>query len=147
VKHLLMALLVCFSGMAVAENNGNWWRSLPTSGKVGYVMGYLDGGCDGAMRVLDEIQPNDERLKRIQKCVWPDGVTYGQIVDGVNHFYSDYRNRLIPTDSALRCVKSEIEGKPLSQSQIEQMRKNATTTPADVDKMVQQILEGQKKKP
>ena len=147
MKHLLITLLVCFSGMAVAENNGNWWRSLPTSGKVGYVMGYLDGGCDGAMRVLDEIQPNDEQRKRIQKCVWPDGVTYGQIVDGVNHFYSDYRNRLILTDSALRCVKSEIEGKPLSQSQIEQTRKNATMTPADVDKMVQQILEGQKKKP
>jgi hypothetical protein len=110
-------------------------------------MGYLDGGCDGAMRVLDEIQPNDEQRNRIQKCVWPDGVTYGQIVDGVDHFYSDYRNRLILTGNAFRCVKGEIEGKPLSQAEIEQMRKYATMTPDDVDKMVRQALEGQKKKP
>lgn len=139
-------MLVCFSGMATAQNNGNWWRGLPVSGKVGYVMGYLDGGCAGAMRVLDEIQPNDEQRKRIQKCVWPDGVTYGQIVDGINHFYSDYRNRLILADDAFRCVKAEIEGKPLNQAQIETMRKNAALSPADIDKMAQQIIESQKPK-
>jgi hypothetical protein len=59
--------------------------------------------------------------------VEPVSVTYGQMVDGVNHFYADYRNRLIPLGFAFGYVEREIEGNPAPQAELEAMRRKSAS--------------------
>jgi hypothetical protein len=125
MKHLLVVLLLTGAFAHAQTHNGNWWRTLEPSNKLMYVIGYMDGDCAGEMRALMQVQPTQAQREHITKCVWPDAVTFGQVKDGLDHFYRDYRNRLIFADDALTIVKKEVEGQPTSTAEVEKLRKNA----------------------
>ena len=131
-----------------AENrDGNWWNAQSRSSQ--YLAGFLDGvvatngntklllspwftpapkcdteACYAKMseyaRNLGALITKDERRY--------DGVTVGQIADGLSRLFSDYRNRQIGVIDVEEVVKDSIRGSTDDQIQrrLELLRKNAS---------------------
>lgn len=105
---------------------GNWWRGLSADGRVGFVIGYTHGLCEGGAQVLNALSPLSEKQeKSIPRCTFPAETTFGQIMDAVNQFYEDANNRLILIQDAFTVVRAQIEGHPLSPQQILDFRRVA----------------------
>lgn len=144
-RHLILVFAVAFSMLlfaAVARNapedrrDGNWWRELERSQKINYMVGFFDGMELGNKfsywGILDK-NKNNPAVRQVfgsysdydQKYF--SHVTNYQLMDGVDTFYSDYRNRLILVDDAVWLVVNEIAGKPDAEMQkmIENWRKSA----------------------
>ena len=132
MKRVLIALLVCFSGIATAQTaDGTIWRVLPANAKLFYVIGYREGNCTGAAQALTDFQPpNNIKGKDIAGCSFPVGITNYKIVARVDRFYANPRNRLIITSIALMVVKSELEGTPVTDAMLESFRKLKTSKAA-----------------
>lgn len=113
--------------------DGTWWRSLSPLQKNAYVVGFLDGTDYGtqnaASLVLGHLTgrtlPSDGREEaeaqafmewakglyyEIHKSTFLDRVKAGQLVDGVDHIYSDYRNRRIPPVLIIDVAAEAIRG-------------------------------------
>ncbi|HTH74700.1 MAG TPA: hypothetical protein VL635_09875 [Trinickia sp.] len=113
--------------------NGNFWLTQSSSSHIDYILGFLDGmrlganfsqwkwdvtskeGLSKASSALDSY--NTEAQKYISN------VTVGQIVDGLNQFYSDFRNRNIMIHDAVWLVLEQISGVPDDQLHLEGWRK------------------------
>jgi hypothetical protein len=87
---------VAFEASAdVGSHDGNWWRKQEDSLKIGYVIGCMD----------HLVAANPE---------WAKGVTFGhvlsfnEIVDRLNLFYSDSRNRSVPVQVAIPAIVFKI---------------------------------------
>jgi len=125
MKRVLVVLLVCFSGIAGAQNtDGNMWRTMPTLAKVSYVRGWEDGNCAGVGQTLPDLKPNEG--KRVGVCLFPVGTSGIEIAARLDRFYYDSKNRSILTAIALAFVKKEMEGTPLTQTVINRLRQEAT---------------------
>jgi len=126
MKRVLIAVLVCFSGIAGAQNtDGNMWRSMSTLAKVSYVRGWEDGNCAGVAQTLPNLQQSDG--KRIRVCLFPVGTSGLEIAARLDRFYYDSKNRSILTAIALTFIKKEMEGTPLTQTVIDHLRQGAKT--------------------
>ena len=116
--------------------NGNWWLARREDQRIYIVAGFTEGmelGNDFSFWRLNE----GEKLKG---CIsasistyrdtfnkYLAQVTVGQIVDGLDELYKDYRNRLIPLYGAVWIVLQGIAGEPKDKLDlsIENWRKNA----------------------
>jgi len=122
------------------ENNstrdGNWWRTQEQICKYQYVVGFFDGtelGYDFSYWGIMDTNRNDPAVGKIQKSYnaysakFLTNVTSSQLVDGLNEFYSDYRNRRITVINGIWLVLNEIAGTRQTEMQkmIESWRKNA----------------------
>jgi hypothetical protein len=131
MKSLWMtALFFALSFSAYAQSprrDGNWWREQSYSDKITYMVGFFDGMDLGrefsfwksvddkvcAPKIMESYDSyNDKYMK---------GVTNGQLVDGLDDFYKDYRNRRIKVHNAVWLVSNAIAG----------------TSQADLDKRVE----------
>jgi hypothetical protein len=136
-KGIAIFLLLGAAAMAQESptHNGNWWRTIPYDMRVGYVMGYLEGGCHQESDVLASLNPlSDEQRSKIPSCVFPNQTTFGQIVDAMDQFYHDANNRLIWSENAFDCVRAALYGKPFPQKEIARMRRSAAEFPATASK-------------
>jgi len=140
VRLLLTVLQVLFLMPATpARNNqrdGNWWLAQTEGLKVGYMVGFLDGIALGrnfaSWQFMDDPQ-SEACLKKVllssieYEKKYLSNVKVGQLVDGLNDFYSDYRNRGIAIDRAVWLVLNGIAGTPKEKVErmIEAARKNA----------------------
>jgi hypothetical protein len=129
MKQVLVVLIVCLSGIAGAQkaqiDDGTWWSGLSYQ-QLFYVIGVSQGRCAGAYEALRRVQPRP-KLSKPPECNRAGEATYGQITDAVSQFYSDARNRLILATDAFRFVEREIDGNPLSHTELEAMRRNAAS--------------------
>jgi hypothetical protein len=119
-------------------DDGYWWECADLQGRekvlcpirqLGYVMGYsagYDKAAETAVGVKEVVQKVlgsilnqhekdyswtattqafdiilDERLKSI---------TYGQMMDGLTHFYADFRNKRIKIAEAFQIVRMQVQG-------------------------------------
>lgn len=131
-------LLVC---VPVSRNDtntrrdGNWWRELDRPEKISYMLGFFDGmdlGHDFSYWPLLK-DDKDSSVAKIATAYheyvskYLSNVTNVQLVDGLDTFFSDYRNRRIETSNAVWLVLNEISGKPEAEMQqmIEKWRKNS----------------------
>lgn len=128
-----VALLVP-SALAAADRtdlDGYSWEKLDASFKLGWVSGYaqamdLAGSlqmvtCASNMPMYVKEFPNTDPKVILQKMCLSDtqfdyeGIPMGQLVDGINAFYKDYRNKQLPMSSAIQYARDAIKGKPTQE--------------------------------
>ena len=114
-----------------SKRDGYFWGEMPDSFRSCYVMGFADG-LELSAGFFDALtEPIRDRVDSSSKgccsVVWAygdmlskrrlPGITYGQMVDGIDRLYKDYRNKQIPIPFLLELVKMEVEGR--SEAQID----------------------------
>jgi hypothetical protein len=132
---------VIFLAMAVAwgsdhRQDGNWWRKQNDSFKVGVIIGFARGeevGQLNAARTFRLAHGDDRCVSAVTDHVLKakgtfSNTTVGQIIDGVETFYADYRNRTIWFHSAIQFVLDGIKGTPRDEldRMIEDARKRSS---------------------
>jgi hypothetical protein len=109
------------------QHDGNWWikdaKKDPDSElhQLLYLVGFIEGMSDGLSRLDVKIivkHMNEKNNPCVAEVVnaykkedeYTDAVTAGQLRDGLNDFYSDYRNRSISVTNAIDVVLRQIKG-------------------------------------
>src|SRR5438128_4084001 len=102
---ICMSVLLSYSASASAERrDGNWWRSLSQRYKYDYALGFLDGIKLGAKFSYWGTFEKDNKDRCTAEAIasyreYQDkyllNISNDQVVDGLDEFYSDYRNRRI----------------------------------------------------
>lgn len=98
-----------------ARTDGDWWKNLNSLAKYGYIVGYADGSskADATWAFgLCKTQVPTKYLAAVQKGNDYSEFTVGQLIDGVNEFYKDFRNTKILARDAMMVVKQQISGVP-----------------------------------
>jgi hypothetical protein len=125
-----------------ARRDGNWWREQSQATKANYMIGFFDGmdlgkyfsywglpPKSGTGLVDPKVDPAAQVIVSYDGLVtrFMSHVTNLQVSDGLDMFYSDYRNRTIRIHSAVWVVLNMIAGKPEKEIQdlIEGSRRSA----------------------
>jgi hypothetical protein len=122
------------------DRDGNWWISQEQLAKYSYMVGFFDGMELGENFSIWGMMKTPTADPAVGKAVssydqfsnkYLTNVTNGQVVQGLDEFYSDYRNRRIKVASGVWIVLNEISGKSKDEMQklIETYRKNAVQSP------------------
>jgi hypothetical protein len=141
---LLLFLAVVPSRAADGTRDGNWWREVPQAAKSGHLVGFFDGMDLGKEFLVLGIETTAtggvagkgldpaarSAFHKSYMAVWEkymNRVTNGQISDGLDKFYDDYRNRRISTSNAVYIVLNFIGGRSEREmtTMIESFRKNS----------------------
>jgi len=101
-------LLTCLSAHPQSEFDGDFWLSKSKDAKILYVVGFVDGRNHGINEAEEALgtKVEDPRLSKLASQV-----TVGQIVDGVDELYKDWRNRKVLLRHAMEYVVDEAQGK------------------------------------
>jgi len=128
----LLLIAVTMSGFAQddARRDGNWWKNIPTAGKLWYMAGVVEGmqlGRDVSSWLFQKNSASDacrasliESFRAFRNNI--GNSTNEQIADGLNEFYSDYRNRSILVIHGASVVMRAIGGE--SKSYLEEVTIN-----------------------
>lgn len=117
------------------RRDGNWWLAQSELGKSYYVTGFFDGMTLGNQFSYWGISDKDDPARAKAVASYSEfgdkylkHVTSGQMVDGLDKLYSDYKNRRIMVWGAVWLVANGIAGKSEAELQgmIESWRKNAS---------------------
>lgn len=136
---LLAFLLICVSAAYASDDtprNGNWWRLLDRTTKLDYVTGMFDGIILGNEFSIWRYPPEAGKTTVSAEAVnsfnsytskYLRNVTSSQLADGLDVFYSNFRNRGLNIQNAVWLVLNEISGKPHTEMEklIEAFRANA----------------------
>jgi hypothetical protein len=132
---MAVALLVSVPARNAVNSlrDGNWWVEKDPTSKLYYVTGFFDGielghefsywglpkGGEEASNVVASFASHGTK--------YMSGVTNSQLVQGLDVFYEDYRNRRIRIPGGVWLVLNEISGKSKDEMQkmVENYRKNA----------------------
>jgi hypothetical protein len=118
------------------NRDGNWWRNQTRVARLSYMTGFFDGVQLGNnfsyFAYAKEYEASDpDALVAMQKTTesfdkysteYLNNVTNEQVADGLDKFYSDYRNRSIALKNGVWIVLNAIAGKP--ESEIEHISEN-----------------------
>jgi len=121
------------------RRDGNWWIGQSSLAKLNYMVGFFDGMELGSKfsywdlpvqkdkREADTCQDKTVRSYHQNQKKFFSNVTNDQIVDGLDTFYTDYRNRRIMVDAAVWLVVNGIAGTPQKEldKMIESWRRNS----------------------
>jgi len=100
--------LLCITSYGQSQFDGDFWIPKHQDAKLVYVIGFVDGRNDGINDAAEALG-SDIYNPKISKLA--SKVTVGQIVDGVDEFYKDWRNRKVLLRHAMQYVMDEAEGK------------------------------------
>lgn len=136
---VFLTVTFCLIGVASAADrrDGNWWMQLDNSSRIFYLAGLIDGAELGHKLSIYGCFDNQETLSpKEAECLSPIASSYKQNVekfiagkpnkqflDGMNSFYTDYRNRNIATHDAILVVFRSIIGDPDAETLINNLRK------------------------
>lgn len=122
-KYLLLLLVFSICSVAKAEgnqNDGNYWLSLDNKlARTRYVIGFTDGMKLGKIFTYGGSLPdtaeelndfNNDSFGKLYAKYFTN-VTAGQLVDGLDVFYEDFRNRNTTIYVAVWWVVQQISGK------------------------------------
>lgn len=100
--------LLCVASHAQSQFDGDFWIPKTKDAKILYVVGFVDGRNHGINEAADAFNTkvDDPRLSKLAS-----EVTVGQIIDGVDEFYKDWRNRKVVLRHAMEYVMDEAQGK------------------------------------
>jgi hypothetical protein len=103
-----LSLLMCLPVQAQSDFDGDFWITKNEAVKVSYVLGFIDGRNDGINDAADALgtKIDDPRVAKLASRV-----TLRQIVDGVDEFYKDWRNRKVLLRDTMQYVEDEANGK------------------------------------
>ena len=142
---LLFALVAAANsfGQKQDAHDGFWWSEKSESFKLGYVAGYVEAMVTSSnspvWKCLAEKNggtipaeyPGRAMLEECGKAADPhfdySGIPFGQLQEGVDHFYKDFRNKRININAAISYVRDQLRGKPADEldAALAFMRKNA----------------------
>ncbi len=140
VRVVPLVLVVCcsvsFSQPESGRRDGNWWIHVSPHEKLTYVVGFFDGMELGNRfsywKMIDANKSDPCAARAVEaygenKAKFFSNVTNDQLADGLDSFYSDYKNRRISVDSAVWLVVNGIAGTPRDklEKMIESWRKNS----------------------
>jgi hypothetical protein len=126
----IIVLLSCWTLKGQGERrDGNWWNTLPPAAKSYYILGALDGTSLGSaftyppvVEVNGKETPNSAAARNKAADLFDaNAMRYianlkaGQIRDGLDEFYKDFRNRAIMLRGALEVVLRQIAGEDVNQ--------------------------------
>jgi hypothetical protein len=105
--------------------NGYWWQWMSQAFKLGFISGYILGQSSAVeiieIRCIDErSNPKsgitnavlDEYAKEKTVTLFADygNIRYGQLVEGTDEFYKDFKNKNIQVPAALHYVRDQLKG-------------------------------------
>jgi hypothetical protein len=137
VAFLFLLLGIAIPGYAQdGRRDGNWWLSTDKTIRLGYVVGFLDGIHLGERFSYWKLTSDAENTPCVKKMLlasseyedkYLSNVKIRQLNDGLNDFFSDYKNRRIKVDDAMWLVLNGIAGTPREEldKMIENFRRNA----------------------
>jgi hypothetical protein len=120
--------VLCLSPVRADDErrDGNWWNMMSTSQKNNYVIGFFDGMDMGVFlgepsiivagkaseAKVAELQVIQKRYDAAAKKYF-ENVTKGQVVDGLDEFYKDFKNRSITAIWGIHIVVHQIAGEDM----------------------------------
>ena len=119
------------------RRDGNWWIGQDRLARLNYTVGLFDGMGLGYKfsywRFVDDQKSEDAR-RLVQASFtyyssrYIQNLTSGQVVDGLDVFYADFKNRNILTQNAMWIVANQISGMPAAEVEklIESWRRSST---------------------
>jgi hypothetical protein len=129
---LLLSLGTVTAHGETQSHNGYWWADSAENFKLGFATGYAiamtDASDAAAFRCLaaknggkvPEKYPGDEVFTACSQS--PEAMSHnfgnirvGQLVEGVDEFYKDFRNKNIEIQLAMQYVRDELKGKPAKE--------------------------------
>lgn len=139
---IVMMFLLCFTAplsrnQEYDRRDGNWWSQLDAASKPIYLAGLLDGmrlGNDFSVWGVGQNSKDCKDAVKLVQSAYADyrakyltNVTSIRIVDGLDAFYSDAKNRGILVNGATWLVLNQIAGKPAGEMQalVEKWRSGA----------------------
>lgn len=141
IHRLALLLLLAFSlntaqAQETTRRDGNWWRSQGPSVQISYMVGFFDGmelGHHFSYWSFVADKKAGAAVKRVSssydehKRKYFNNVTNVQLVDGLNAFYADFKNRSILVHDAVWLVVIQISGLPQEQfdSMVENWRRSS----------------------
>lgn len=123
---------------SISEIDGNEWNSWDKSSKGNFIIGYISGSCFTADNNNDDVslawrdpenptgavigtiigirKMTEEEFKLAKKknellkryCI--TGISVSQLVDGLDTFYRDFKNRSIRVNISIYVVRKQIQG-------------------------------------
>jgi hypothetical protein len=135
IGFVVVLLAIVVPSNAADQRDGNWWIKQSQAGKVNYMVGFFDGmqlgnefsywGFDKNTQEACTVHTIDSYSEYGEKYF--SHVTNYQLVDGLDTFFADFRNRSITVSSAVWLVVNEIAGTPREtlDKMIEGWRRNA----------------------
>ena len=134
---LLLSILLASANAQSTRRDGNWWRGTDQSARVAYMVGFFDGMLLGNnfsyWKFINDTRSSDcSRKVNESFSEFSDkffrNITDVQVVDGLNAFYTDYRNRSVIVNNAVWLVVNEISGTPreVLDPMIENWRRTST---------------------
>jgi hypothetical protein len=130
-------MLVAVGDAQDERRDGNWWNTRTASAKTSYIVGFFDGmelgkvfsqptvqTRSGGALVESQLKEFDviESRYREQATKYFSKVTNGQVSDGLDEFYRDFRNRSIPIHYAVDVVVRQISGENV-ESRVNSLRR------------------------
>jgi hypothetical protein len=135
---LLLCAVLALPALSVADDarrDGNWWRVQGESVRADYMGGFYDGMNLGYYFSYSSIVKNnkaDPCRRKVAESFHEHlskfkNVKSLQVVDGLNSFYGDFRNRSILVTDAVWLVVNSIVGTPKKEldKMIEDARRDA----------------------
>lgn len=137
MKSLLALVVLLLASSALAQNSrrdGNWWNEQTKAEKLNYMIGFFDGmdlGRSFSFWGITNSEPDKACISKVIESYgkfadkYMQDVTNLQLVDGLDDFYKNYRNRKIKVANAVWLTLNAITGKP--QNDLEKMIENFRT--------------------
>ena len=139
---LLIFLVLLGTGLGRGqqqEYNGFWWVGLSENFKLGFVSGYsqamvnvrdIEGFECLAERNGGKLPSKPPSDQEIDACLETPRLSrydfgklrMGQLQEGVDEFYKDFRNKGVEIDLAMDYVRDELKGKPAKELEEELAR-------------------------
>lgn len=129
---LLVAALLMLSGAGQADElriDGSWWNAKTKSQKIVYILGFVDGlvytqKLFGTALMLAGADPQTDKWSPDRALITEQAgkiannqihrdfsnTTAGQLMEGLDKIYSDYRNTGIQVQEAIIVVVRSIDG-------------------------------------
>jgi hypothetical protein len=119
------------------RRDGNWWMQLDAIAKANYLAGFLDGmelgnrvaflTDDSGEKDYNTVSSKAAAAFASYRAKYLANVSGIRLVDELDEFYSDARNRQIPIYDGVWVVLNQLAGKShaVMQPLIESMRKDA----------------------
>jgi hypothetical protein len=117
-------------GVNFDDRNGNWWNTRSKMEKAIYTLGMMDGVyTGGAILIKSGAQAVNGFNSDVERLFGKTNAA--QLIDGMDRFYRDFRDRGIGTSQALWLVGWQISGATDAQLQpyIIALRRTAALTP------------------
>jgi hypothetical protein len=99
--------------------DGYFWRELKNTGPIVptmFIVGYMRDRTimmtliNGIQKIHAQEMKKTETVKTDLKMTPPPNFTYGQYVEGIDEFYSDYRNTTFKIEIAIAYVTASLNG-------------------------------------